>query len=188
MEGLVESMNMYQTTERLILQVLPPYYCQQVLDFYVDNKMHLEPWEAAREKNFYTASYQKKLLEVEYNMIMKSQMLRYYVFLKNNPEKIVGSVSITNIQRGAFQSCSLGYKIHKDYCNLGFGKEVVQEVIEIVFKDYNLHRIEALVHPYNAPSIALLEALSFHKEGTAISAAMLNGQWQDMYRYALVNG
>ena len=65
---------------------------------------------------------------------------------------------------------------------------MVQEVIEIVFKDYNLHRIEAFVHPSNAPSIALLEALSFQKEGTAISAAMLNGQWQDMYRYALVNG
>ena len=49
MEELVEGMNMYQTTERLILQVLPPYYCQQVLDFYVENKMHFEPWEAARQ-------------------------------------------------------------------------------------------------------------------------------------------
>lgn len=180
-------MNMYQTTERLVLQVLPPYYYQQVLDFYMENKAHLEPWEAMREKNFYTASYQKKLLEAEYNMIMKSKMIRFYVFLKANPEKIVGSVSITNIQRGAFQSCSLGYKIHKDYCNLGLGKEAVEKVKEIVFSEYELHRIEALVHPDNAPSIALLEALSFHKEGTAVSAAMLNGRWQDMYRYAIVN-
>lgn len=180
-------MNRYQTTERLILQVLPPYYCQQVLDFYVENRTHLEPWEAMREKNFYTPSYQKKLLEVEYNMIMKSKMLRYYAFFKNNPDIIVGSVSITNIQRGAFQSCSLGYKIHKDYCNIGLGKEAVERVKEVVFKDYGLHRIEALVHPDNAPSIALLEALFFQKEGTAIGAAMLNGKWQDMYRYAFVN-
>lgn len=180
-------MNMYETTERLILQVLPPYYYQQVLDFYVENKMHLESWETMREKNFYTSSYQKKLLEAEYNMIMKSKMLRFYLFLKNNPEKIVGSVSITNIQRGAFQSCSLGYKIHKDYCNLGLGKEAVGQVKEIIFRDYGLHRMEALVHPDNVPSIALLEALSFQREGIAISAAMLNGQWQDMYRYALVN-
>lgn len=180
-------MNMYHTTKRLILRVLPPYYYQQVLEFYIENKEHFEPWEAEREKKFYTPSFQKALLEAEYNLIIKSKMIRFYAFLKENPDKVVGSVSVTNIQRGAFQSCSIGYKIHKDCCNLGLGKEAVKKVKDIVFYDCKLHRIEALVHPENAPSIALLEALEFKREGLAMGAAKIRGGWQDMYRYAMIN-
>ena len=68
-------MNFYCESERLVLQVLPSYYCRQVLDFYRENKEHIEPWEAEREKNFYTEGYQKALLEAEYQEITRTRML-----------------------------------------------------------------------------------------------------------------
>lgn len=181
-----KEMNMYYATEHLVLKVLPAYYHHQVLDFYIENKEHLEQWEAKREKNFYTPGYQKALLEAEFNCIAKGSMIRYYVFLKENPERIIGSASITNIQKGVFQNGTIGYKIHKEYCNRGFGKELVEKVKEIVFEECRLHKIEALVHPDNHPSIALLEATGFQREGLSREAAFLNEKWQDMYRYGCV--
>lgn len=180
-------MNYFCETRRLVLQVLPSYYKKQVLEFYEANREHLEPWEAKRENNFYTEEYQKMLLEAEYNEIVKTKMLRYYLFLKEEPDKIIGSVCASGIRYGAFESCSIGYKMDKKYCRQGFAKEAVEKLMDILFNEYHLHRVEAIVHPQNVPSIALLESLSFIKEGVAKEAVKLNGQWEDMYRYALIN-
>lgn len=180
-------MNYFCETKRLVLQVLPPYYSRQVLEFYQRNKEHLEPWEAEREKNFYTEGYQNMLLQAEYNEILKSKMLRYYLFLQEEPDKVIGSVCASGIRYGAFESCSIGYKMDKNYCGQGFAREAVGKLLEILFKEYHLHRVEAMVHPNNAPSIVLLEALLFQREGLSKDAAKLNGKWQDMYRYARVH-
>ena len=91
-------MNLYCETERLVMQVLPAYYNHQVLQFFMENKEHLEPWEAQRDKNFYTANYQRALLEAEYNQMVHKKMLRYYLFLKENPDCIIGSVCANNIR------------------------------------------------------------------------------------------
>lgn len=180
-------MNYCCETKRLVLQVLPTYYSRQVLEFYERNKEHLEPWEAKREHNFYTEGYQKKMLEAEYNATVRSKMLRYYLFSQEEPDKVIGSVCATSIRYGAFESCSIGYKMDKEYCRQGLAKEAVGKVVDILFKECHLHRIEAMVHPQNIPSIALLESLSFEREGLARDAVKLNGKWQDMYRYAHIN-
>ena len=179
-------MNLYCETERLVMQVLPAYYNHQVLQFFMENKEHLEPWEAQRDKNFYTANYQRALLEAEYIQMVLKKMWRYYLFLKENPDCIIGSVCANNIRYGAFENCSIGYKIHKQYCKQGYGKESVERLINILFSQYGMHRIEAMVHPKNKPSIALLESVGFEREGIAREAARLSGSWQDMYRYSLL--
>ena len=102
-------MNYFCETERLVLQVLPAYYNGQVLDFYERNRQHLEPWEAEREKNFYPEGYQKALLEAEYHEIMKGRMLRYFLFLREQPDRVIGSVSASGIRYGAFECCNIGY-------------------------------------------------------------------------------
>lgn len=179
-------MNMNYETERLILQVLPPYENEQVLRFYQDNREHLEHWEAAREKNFYTAQYQRALLEAEFDQIVKSRMLRFYLYEKENPEQIIGSVCANNIRHGAFQNCNVGYKIHRDFCRKGYGKEAMKKLLAILHKEYYMHRVEAMVHPDNTASVALLESLDFQREGLSRHAALLQGGWQDMYRYGYV--
>lgn len=179
-------MNYFCQTERLVLQVLPPYYNRQVLEFYQTNREHIEPWEAKREKNFYTEGYQKMLLEAEYNEIIRSKMLRYYLFLQQDAGRIIGSVCASGIRYGAFESCSIGYKLDKNFCGQGIAREAVEKLVDILFEEYHLHRVEAMVHPQNVRSIALLHALSFQREGLSKDAAKLNGRWEDMYRYARI--
>ncbi|MCI8410633.1 MAG: GNAT family N-acetyltransferase [Lachnospiraceae bacterium] len=179
-------MNLQFEFGEYLAMVLPAYYCEQVLTFYQENQMHFDIWEAKRDKKFYTKLYHKSLLEVEYNAMIKGKMARYYIFYKNNPNQIIGCVNFHDIKGGAFCSCQIGYKIHHKFCNRGVGKEVVSTSIDYLFAESRLHRIEALIHPENGPSIALAEKVGFEKEGTAKKAVMLGGQWQDMYRYGLV--
>ncbi|MBQ3600141.1 MAG: GNAT family N-acetyltransferase [Lachnospiraceae bacterium] len=179
-------MKMMYHTERLDLQVLNASAYKKVLRFYEENKLHFEPWEAKRTKTFYTNQYHEALLDAEYNQILKGNLLRLYVFLKENKEEIIGTVSLNNIQRGPFQTCTIGYKVHRRFCNQGIGKEMIQKALKIALDDLKLHRIEALVHPLNILSIKLLESTHFEREGTAREAAFFCDSWQDMYRYAFI--
>lgn len=175
----------YKLGEYLV-KVLPNYYYEQVLRFYQENQLHFDVWETKKEANFYTEHYQKALLEAEYNAMIKGTMARYYIFKKDNLEKIIGAVNFHDIKRGSFMNCQIGYKIHHEYCNQGIGKYVVNSLIKLWLPDSGLHRIEALIHPENAPSISLAEQVGFKREGLLREVVLLGGQWQDMYRYGLV--
>ena len=176
-------MKIYCETERLVMQVLSDRYASQVLTFYQDNKAHLEPWEMKRNSGFYTLDYQKMMLDAEYRLIYKGHMARYYLFLKDQPERVIGCVCANDIRHGSFANCSLGYKVHKEYCNQGYGTEAVAAFLDILFQDYELHRVEAMVHPDNSSSVRLLEKLGFVREGLAREAVNLQGRWQDMFYY-----
>lgn len=84
-------------TSRLILKVLKSDSAPLVVDFYNRDKELFEKYEIDRIGDFYSTRYQQKVLKYEYNMAVKSSMIRYYVFLKDNPSKIIGTVCLHNI-------------------------------------------------------------------------------------------
>ena len=68
-------MNVFYQTERLILNILPPLWAPAVLSFYKNNKDVLEGVEPARNSRFYTESFQKANLSVEYNSFFKNNYM-----------------------------------------------------------------------------------------------------------------
>lgn len=180
-------MNLVYRTKRLLLKVLSPEHSISVLDFYDRNKDFFEPFEPDRADLFYSERYQYANLTCEYNLFCQFKYLRLWIFEKEQPNKIIGSICFSNILKGAFQNCMVGYKIDKNYCNRGYAKEALEYAVQIIFKEYGLHRIEALVLPSNIPSIKLLESTGFEYEGIAKKCIQLNGNWEDHYRYVLIN-
>lgn len=173
-------------TDRLILKVLSPAYAPLVLEFYEQNKEYFEPWEPARVGNFYTENFHRANLGCECNEIMKSAFLRYWIFRKEKPSEIAGTVCFSNMQRGAYQSCALGYKMdHLLWCR-GYAEEACRSAISVIYDSYHIHRIEALVHPSNLPSLKLIEKLGFYREGLSQSCIKINGSWEDHYRYSMI--
>ena len=53
-----------------------------------------EMYEIDRVPDFYTVKHLQKVLRYEYNMAVKSQLFRFYVFQKENPCRIIGTVCI----------------------------------------------------------------------------------------------
>ena len=102
------------------------------------------------------------------------------------PGEILGSVSffgVTSINR----SCRIGYKIDKNYRQLGLGSLMVKHMLEILTHEKEMHRIEAYIHPQNISSINLVKSLGFISEGTAYSYVKLNGSWQDHLRFVYIS-
>ncbi|MEF9983502.1 MAG: GNAT family N-acetyltransferase [Oscillospiraceae bacterium] len=175
-------------TSRLILKQSQPYMADLVLDFYERNKSFLTPFEAKRDEGFYTVSYQEKCLLFESTICaINGSAYRYYIFLKGDETKIIGTISINNIIRSCFQSALIGYKLDENFINNGYMTEALEAVIKFAFKELKLHRVEANVMPWNLRSQRVLGKLKFANEGLAKNFIEINGKWEDHIRFSLVN-
>ncbi len=174
-------------TDRLIVRQLNKDAAALVLNFYAENRDLFEPWEPKRANLFYTLPYQKASLSAEYHQMLEGKLLRYWVFLKDHPEEIVGSFCFQNFLRGPYKSCSLGYKFSGKHLHKGYAYESIHRGLELLFDTLSIHRVEAFIMPDNLPSLRLIERLNFTYEGISYSYANINGVWADHKRYSLIN-
>lgn len=172
-------------TRRLILKVLGPDYSNDVLRFYLRDRELFEKYEAERAPSFYTEEHQRRVLQCEYALTLKLAQVRFYVFLKEDPETIIGTVSLYDISNVCSRA-EIGYKFSSAYHHKGYASEAVEKVIDIAFSDQNLHRVSAHVQPDNTPSIRLLLGLGFEKEGLCREYLCINGVWSDHLQYSLI--
>ena len=60
-------------------------------------------------------------------------------------------VHLSQISRGVFLSCFLGYHMDQDFLRKGYMTEAVAAVVDYAFGPLGLHRVEANVMPRNLP-------------------------------------
>ena len=173
-------------TERLHLRILKPGSAREVLNYYKRNYNFLKEWEPKRPRNFYTLTYQKNQLRFEYNLFKKGTHVRFWIFKKED-NKLIGNVGISNIVMGNFKSCYMSYKLDKYEINKGYMTEAVKKVVEIMFNEYNLHRIEVNIVPRNKRSLKVVQKLNFEEEGYSKRYLEINGKWEDHVHFAIYN-
>lgn len=172
-------------TRRLILKVLGPDYSSDVLRFYQKDQELFEQYEADRSPNFYTEPHQRTILQLEYGLTLKLSQVRFYVFLKEDPETIIGTVCLYDISN-SYSRAEIGYKFSSAHHHKGYATEAVEKLIDIAFSELNLHRLCARVQENNVPSLKLLIGLGFEKEGICRDYLCLNGVWTDHLQYSLI--
>lgn len=172
-------------TRRLILKVLGPDYSHDVLRFYLKDRELFEQYEADRSSNFYTEGHQRTILQLEYGLTLKLAQVRFYVFLKEDPETIIGTVCLYDISSG-FSRAEIGYKFSSAFHHKGYATEAVEKLIDIAFSELGLHRLSAHVQKDNSASIRLLTGLGFEQEGICRDYLCLNGIWIDHLQYSLI--
>ena len=96
-------------------------------------------------------------------------------------------MALSNIVRGAFQSCHLGYRLDGTEQRKGYMTEAVKELTAYAFQNLNLHRIEANIMPHNMASLKVTEKLGFYHEGLAKQYLRINGRWEDHIHTVLLN-
>ena len=174
-------------TERLFLKVLTPNYANAVLNFQNRNRESFEAYEPARLDNFYTASYQQAVLKCEWDLALKQQCIRFYVFRKEDPLTIIGTVCLHDIRFAAYSCTEIGYKFDAAFRHMGYATEAVKGALRLAFYDLHLHRVFARVMPENKASIYLLESIGFQYEGVERGCFLIQNRWEDHLRYAYLN-
>jgi RimJ/RimL family protein N-acetyltransferase len=80
---------------------------------------------------------------------------------------------------------TLGYTLARAFQGRGLAREAVGAVVDRLFADLDVHRVEASLDPRNHASARVVEALGFAYEGTSVSAVLHRGEWTDDVHFAL---
>lgn len=182
----MNSTDVYET-ERLILKVLDAGYCCHVLHFLASNKELFELYERDKPVSYYTPEYHMQILNYEASLIKKGLHLRLYVFLKSNPDKIIGTVSFSNFRRFPSKSCEIGYKFDSACHHHGYALESVKKALGIILTEFNMTRIKAYIQPSNTPSVRLIESAGFKQKELIRKYALIQGAYRDHYLYIFDN-
>ncbi|MDR6549907.1 GNAT family N-acetyltransferase [Paenibacillus qinlingensis] len=177
-------MKVIHTTKRMALVQLDSASSELVVDYFRRNRDFLEPWEMVREASFYTVDYHAELLEKEKKLYEDGYLFKVWMLYDH---RIIGSIALNNIVRGAFQSCHLGYRMDGELLNQGLMTEGLQGVIAYAFGELQLHRIEANIMPRNQASRKVVQKLGFYEEGLAIKYLKIHGVWEDHIHMVLRN-
>ena len=173
-------------TDRLVLMVADESMAPLVLDYLKRNREDFSRWDKSMSEDFYTEDYQRRVLAAEQKLFLRSAGVRYYMFLKENPDFIIGNASFSYLNEDEGHRCTLGYRMDSDYRGAGYAYEAVSFLIPLIHENYGTKRIEADILEENAPSISLIEKLGFEFEGIARKSHCISGVERDHRRYSLI--
>lgn len=150
-----------------------------------DNADHLAPWEPTRAPGYDDIP---RIEERQTAFLADFQAGRAVHLVALDPARaeVVAMCNFTNIVRGPFQACNLGYSIAGKREGQGLMHEVVSAGIAYVRDVVGLHRVMANHMPRNARSARLLARLGFEREGYARAYIQIAGAWEDHVLNSLV--
>ncbi|ETI62474.1 GNAT family N-acetyltransferase [Marinomonas profundimaris] len=171
-------------TERGILKVLEEAQASLLYDYINEEKDFLAPWEPLRSEGYYSFdTCQLRVREMRRDFLEDTGVV--LCFLTPNEDKILAYSNYSNIIRGVFQACNLGYSLRESEQGKGIMQEALSAGLKYLHKDLRIDRIQASYMPRNVRSAAVLDKLGFDIEGTARDYLKINGQWENHILTAL---
>ncbi|GAB2523836.1 GNAT family N-acetyltransferase [Microbulbifer agarilyticus] len=154
--------------------------------FYEVNQTHLQAWEPSKSEGYHSESSWEARLQ-EWCSPVDSANSFHFISIEPGSDEIVAVCSLTNVVRGPFRACYMGYAVDHRYEGRGVMKALCQHVIDYAFTDLSLNRVMANYMPRNGRSAILLKSLGFVKEGEAKRYLKINGIWEDHILTSLLN-
>lgn len=136
---------------------------------------------------FRSVSEMKRYVEIIRDGYQNKYFIRWGLEHKESG-KLIGLISLHHLEFWNYKA-EVGYILNEAYWNQGLATEAVKKLLDISMNGWGLHRIEAAIHPINAPSIRVVEKLGFSKEGYRKEAAFDREKkcYQDRVMYAILS-
>lgn len=109
---------------------------------------------------------------------------RWGIQLRDTPG-LIGTCGLFRWNRN-WRTCVVGYEISPLHQGRGYMKEALAAVISWGFREMQLNRMEAQVHPDNRASLALLARFGFVEEGRLREVGYWGGSHHDLMLHALL--
>jgi ribosomal-protein-alanine N-acetyltransferase len=176
-------------TPRLRLAHTAPGHEAETVAFFTRNRAHFARWDPPAPADFYTVGFWERSVARSVEDFLADRAVRFDLFdgTVADSRRIIGRMGFSQIFRGPFQSCVLGYQIDANYEGRGLMFEALTAAVHYMFDVKMLHRIQANHLPENARSAALLARLGFVREGLAKDYLFIGDRWRDHVLTALTN-
>ncbi len=184
-------MDMRLESKRLCLRRLALEDVEPLLDLRVRNRHFTKPFEPRRVDAYFTLDGQKEVIKNWLWNWEETAGFMFGIFLRaDDPridETLVGHVNLSNVVRGAWENCTIGYFLDKAHNGKGLATEAVGLAVQFAFTTAGLHRIQGAVMPRNAASVRVLEKNGFRREGFSPRYLRIGGRWEDHFLYAVTS-
>lgn len=168
-------------TKRLILREFAEDDFEDIYKFKSDPKVvkYLTWGPSSREETLTSLRSQ-----ISFQNETKRQLYILAVVLKNT-KSVIGN-ALFMIRNNNFDTAEIGFFLNSDFWRNGYGKEIVEGLLEFGFCKYNIHRIYAVCDVENKESVNLLQKVGFRLEGHFIKDLKVKGEWRDNFLLALL--
>lgn len=145
----------------------------------------LTPWEPTWSADELTkASFRRRIRRYQ-RETREDRAYPFFIF-RETDNALVGGCTLSNVNRGVQQFCTLGYWAGAPFAGQGYVTKAVRALIPYVFEELKLHRLQAACMPENERSKAVLRRCGFREEGYARGLLRINGVWRDHVQFAIL--
>jgi ribosomal-protein-alanine N-acetyltransferase len=176
-------------TERLRLVIAQPGLEEPLAGFYRDNFAgHLDRWSPPMTEDRLATAYWEKCLPAAVGEYEAGTAARWVALARGAAQpEVVATCNYTQIARGPFRACVLGYQVARRHEGQGLMFEALSATLDHAFRELRLHRVMANYRPENARSARLLDRLGFVREGYAREYLFIDGAWRDHFLTSRTN-
>lgn len=179
----METLTFGSETERLVIRPLEKSDYESWLQGYEGRFPSKRRHDEGRlDMSVCTEEWFDELVEKHQQLAMNDTAYVFGVFLKEDRTH-VGMIDFSTLVRYDFQWGRIGYALHNQHWEKGYGKEAVAEALRIAFDQLNYHRVEAHINLDNAPSIKMAESIGLEYECTRKGFIHEFGEWTDNLIY-----
>jgi ribosomal-protein-alanine N-acetyltransferase len=174
-------------TQRLSIRLPEAADVPRIIEYYRHNLDYLRPFSPPFEPEMFDEATWREQVGQRRREFTYGESLRAFIFGRDDVDTILGNINLTQVFRGAFQSCVLGYNLAEAAQGQGYMTEAVLAVVGYAFGEWGLHRVAANYMPRNERSAAVLNRCGFRVEGLAPAYLLINGRWEDHVLAAITN-
>ncbi|TMP41131.1 GNAT family N-acetyltransferase [Pseudoalteromonas citrea] len=145
-------------------------------DYYLRNEQGFKIWQPKLAYDFhYKENWKKRISE----QLDEQNSGNAYYFVAEKKGIVYGHCTLSQVSRGVFQACYLGFSVCKSYEGKGIAFNLVKHACDYAFGTVKLNRIMAAHIPHNNRSARLLKRVGFKRDGFARNYLKINGNWEN---------
>ena len=168
---------------KVYVRLLEPADEAALIELRTRNKEFLRPWEPVRDAGHPPEGVRQVQLRRAVSDAVRDRAYALGIFTPD--DVLIGTVTLSNVVRGAWQNATLGYFVDEHHNGRGFATEAIGLAAELAFTELGLHRVQAAVMPRNPGSLRALEKAGFRHEGESLRYLQIAGVWEDHLVLAL---
>ncbi|MGM0814306.1 MAG: GNAT family N-acetyltransferase [Bacillota bacterium] len=172
--------------QHIYVRTLTENDAESLLTLELENRAYFQQFTPLVKDDFFGLSRQIERIQRSLQRCAQDEAYMYGIFL-NETDALVGTISLSSVERGPIEGAMLGYVLDQNQGGKGYMTEAIRLIIDYAFYELHLHRIEAGVKPDNIGSIRVLEKTGFENEGLNRKKVKINGVWEDHYLFAIIH-